>query len=81
MTMGEILQSQHYSAFYVDARDHVRPPRPRDQGRDNCTLNLCVIGGRFVNVWLAALLINLSGAYLGGVLGVLEHPPQPQAQY
>ena len=21
------------------------------------------------------------GAYLGGVLGVLEHPPQPQAQY
>ena len=30
---------------------------------------------------LSHMSIPDPGAYLGGVLGVLEHPPQPQAQY
>ena len=44
----------------------------------NGTINMHILLPPPVAIWTN---VSRPGAYLGGVLGVLEHPPQPQAQY
>ena len=39
-----------------------------------------VVSGEVIGENEVVLLVHHSGAYPGGVLRVLEHPPQPQAQ-